>query len=200
MKKPCLYILIIFIVSLQTYGQEQRVFKQGIYTSWEELINEVPKHKLPATIQYKKVRTYNILDEIHRIAVLEVSKEKADKIGGVFAFSDGKELFINEKKPNLSQNPFFTVVEMHGANFGIYNDLFSIGLNKKIGIGEFPMYCKISGTNIIDISNKSITEIKNKKDLKKIIASDKELLEQFQSEDDKNEVIKLYIIQYLLRK
>jgi len=148
MKTPCISILFTILISVLTYGQEQRIFKKGVYTSWEELTSNSPKFELPKTIQYKKIRTYNILDEIHRIATLEVSKEKANKIGAVMAFSNGKELFVTGKKTSLSKKPFFTVVEMHSENVAIYNDLFSVGLNKKIGLGEFPMYCKISGTNI----------------------------------------------------
>jgi len=200
MKLPCLSIFFILVIIHKGYCQKQRIFKQGIYTSWEQLLSNTPQHPLPVKIQYKKIRTYNIVDEIHRMAVIEISKQKAKELGEVFAFSNGKELFINENGPNLSSGPFFTVVEMHGENYGVYNDLFSIGLNRKIGVGNFPMYCKVSGTNIINFSKQSITKVKGRNSLKKLIASDQELLKEFQSEDDKNSMIKLYVIQYLLRK
>lgn len=201
MKLPCLHLLVILLVfTIKGYTQEQRVFKQGIYTSWEELLNNTPKYTDLPSVKYKKIRTYNILDEIHRIAILDISKEKANSIGEAFAFSNGQELFINEKKTDLSKAPYFTLVEMHNKSFGISNDLFAINFNKNVGVGNFPMYCKISGTNILDFQKKIITKIKGKNSLKKFIASDPELLNQFESEDDKNEVIKLYIIQFFLRK
>jgi|GEM_PF-2950292 len=200
MKIPYLYILIVFLLFTKGYTQEQRIFKQGIYTSWEELIKNTPKYPNIPLVTYKKIKTYNILDEIHRIAVLNISGNNAKKIGNAFAFSNGKELFVNDKKTSLSKSPCFTLIEMHGKNFGIYNDLFAVSLNKKIGAGKFPMYCKISGTNILDFDKKTIIKINGKNSLKKLIASDQELLQEFESEDDKNEVIKLYIIQFLLRK
>lgn len=181
--------LFAFAVSIA-----QVSFKKGMYTSWEALTKNSPEIELTSQVAYKKVMSDQEKLEPHRIAVI-----KSDSKKNILAFSNGKELFFNAQKPELKNKPFFNHVTMYGERFGIYSSLFVIGINKNLGLGNFPMHCNVKGIALIDFQNKSITKVLNTSNLKAILKNDSELLKRFKKESKKKQKIRVYLLEYLIR-
>lgn len=195
-------LLLCFYSAIYAAEAQTKKYNQGIYTSWKQLNNNSPKFSLDLSkVTYKKVRTTNIIEsQIHKLAALGFSKEENTKIGKVLAFSNGEELFFNRKFTALKFNPYFTRVELHGANFGITDELFAVDVNKDLGIGNFPAFCKTKGLDVIDFKNQKVTPIITKKDLKSFIFLDKELSLKFTEEEEySKDLLKLYAIEYIIR-
>ena len=188
--KSITYLLLFILFS----SHAQTNFKKGIYTSWETLKANTPDSELQSEVVYKKVMTDKEKVEPHRIAVI-----KSDAKRNILAFSNGEELFFNAEKPELKNKPFFNHVTMYGERFGIYNSLFVIGINKNLGVGNFPMHCNVKGIELIDFKNNTITKVLNTSDLKAILKNDPELLRRFKKESKKNLKISLYLLEYLVR-
>ncbi len=191
MKIKIITYLLLFVCF---YSYSQTNFNKGIYTSWETLRANTPDHALQSEVVYKKVTTDQQKAEPHRIAVI-----KNDAKQSILAFSDGKELFFNEQKPDLKNKPFFNHVTMYGDRYGVYSSLFVIGINKNLGVGNFPMHCNVKGLELIDFKNGNVTKILNKGDLKNLLQNDQELLKRFKKEANKHRKIRVYLLEYLIR-
>lgn len=188
--KNCIYILFFVF----TISSAQSTFKKGMYTSWESLQKNTPDVELNSKVLYKKVTNNKQKLEPHRIAVIKSNSEKR-----ILAFSNGNELFFNARQPELKNKPFFNYVTLYGDRYGIYSSLFAIGINKNLGVGNFPMHCNVKGIELVDFKKGAITKILNTNDLKSLLVNDPELLKRFKKESKKNQKIKVYLLEYLLR-
>lgn len=82
--------------------------KKGIYKNFEEFKNNTPS----ITLDYEVLRVYKdtggILDkEETAFFQLDVTKEEGKRIGRVYGFCDGKNVYINELKPRLKRKVLF---------------------------------------------------------------------------------------------
>ncbi len=181
-------LLTFFDVAAQTS------FEKGIYTSWQSLRSNTPDLELNSKVVYKKVMTDGQKSDPHRIAVIKNESPKP-----ILGFSNGKELFLNARQPELKSKPFFNYVTMYGDRYGIYSSLFVIDFNKSIGVGKFPIHCNVKGLELVDFKNGSITKVLNTSDLKTILKNDPELLRRFKKESKKHRKIRVYLLEYLMR-
>jgi len=82
--------------------------KIGIYKNFEEFKNNSPSIKLEYQVLEAQKKTAGIFDGMKTtFFYLDISKEAAKKIGKVYGFCDGKNIFINEFKPRLKSTVLF---------------------------------------------------------------------------------------------
>ena len=182
-------------VLIAIYLQNDTLFNTGIYKSYRELKENKPSIEFNYQIS-AKMRGYGILNASGQIPYyrLDIEKEQCNSIGRILAFSDGRNLYINEDNPKISPKTEFVRTEYLGRYL-----YFEERGSTMIFIGNVPSTSYFPDQKILDINTGVVIDL-NKKTLQAIIADDIELLDQFKSDPNKVKNLKEYLIKYLERQ
>lgn len=194
-KEFVLFIIVLF--SIVSIGQGQNliisdtVYKKGIYRTFEEFRFNKPSIDLDYKIVSKK-SGYGLFGAEGSIPVyrLDVDKKVGKSIGKIFGFSDGRNIYINPSFPELSPQTDFSKIEFIREYCYFENIQIT-----RISNGSHTTETKSLSKKLIDVVRvKGITL--DKYTLRELIADDKDLLEEFNNESQKNKKLKEYVIRY----
>jgi hypothetical protein len=198
MKKIILYSFL-FGVTLITHGQglitSDTIYKAGIYRTFQEF-----KYNNPSIGLNYKTSTissgYGFLNAGGRVTFyrIDIDRKKGKSIGNVFGFCDGKNICINESNPILGPKTEFSKIEYLGK-YCYFESLYS----KPVYNGVSSSTSASLDEKIIDINSGEVISLSKNK-IQELIADDKELLDKFNNDSQKNKKLKEYIIKYLERK
>jgi len=177
--------------------------RPGIYRTFEEFRSNSPSEKLVGVVIAvdTKYRSSIFNDPyFFKSYKIDVSKEVGRDIGSVFGFCDGHRFYIARGALDSSRitNASFYEVSYIGR-FCVYD-----AINYSSSINTLPNMPVMSsfpekGVNIIEMITGE-SKVLNISRLKKIIADNTVLLEQFKKEENKSEQLKKYLIDYLIGK
>lgn len=160
------------------------------FRSLEETLANSHDTVLQETILIARAKQFGIY--YHR---LDVEKKVGKRIGKVYGFSDGNEVYINPGTPKLRRRTDFYKVEPIDR-FLHYKVVERITVPVA---GAAPAVISFPAEKLLDIEtgkSKTLTRVR----LRKLIADDIELLEAFNEEKKKSSKLKLYLETYYERK
>lgn len=191
-------IFISFLAkSQEIITDENVVLKKGIYKNFEEFKYNNPSIELNSEI-VKKSRGYGFFggEGKHIYYKIKIHKEEIKKVGKVFGYCDGKNIYISNKLKKV--NTKFEFVQYLGA-YSFFEKIITNVFVVKTGVAPntsyFYMYKNKLTKFAIDINNGAYTELTNHS-LKKIIEKDEAILNEFKKEDGKKDKIKQYLEMY----
>lgn len=172
----------------------------GIYRTFEEFRSNSPSEKFVGVIVgvETKYRSSIFNDPIFfKSYKIDVSKEIGRDLGSVFGFCDGHRIYIARAAldSSLITNAYFYEVNYIGR-YCVYD-----AINYSSSISTLPNMPIMSsfpeiGVNIIEMTTGESNVLTNGR-LKKIIADNTVLLQQFKNEENKSAHLKEYLIDYL---
>ena len=174
--------------------------KPGIYREYKEFKNNNPSIKLDFQIVNEQVD----LSEVSSLKVyaLDIPKDKSREIGNVFGFCDGKRIFIVSSEGNILPNDLhkfvFYKVEFL-LKYAVYDALQNnteFTMNGGNGAMQMGGMYQTKKTVFFNFETGEITTLTKNK-LKEILSDKPELLEKFKKQDNKNDYLKKYLIDYL---
>lgn len=126
--KPTTTFLVIIITLIGVFTTNAQEFttnnsssnlKRGIYRTFEEFKNNNPSIELTHKIVQIQKNTGGIIEKQKTTFYhLHIDKDAAKKIGKVYGFSDGENMYINELNPKLKPKVLFMRVAFIG-NYGV---------------------------------------------------------------------------------
>ena len=193
-------ILLLFIASFILFKSDKQEYivdkevalKPGFYRNFQEFKTNSPSvafHNYPLTTVSKG---YGFLNATGEVVYYRVSMEKslAKKIGNVYGFCDGKNIYLNPEISLFRPNLKFTKLDYLGR-YCYYEDLGY----KSVPTGNGMASNTYLDEKALDINTGEIISL-SKKTLKEIMTNDAQLLEDFTNETKKNKVLKAYLISY----
>ncbi len=114
-------LLLLFVGCILLNAQdiattESIGLKKGIYKNFEEFKNNSPSIPLNYKVIKIDYETGGILERKEALLYqLKITKEEGKKIGRVYGFSDGKNVYINEYMPKLRPVVLFSKVGFIGS-------------------------------------------------------------------------------------
>jgi hypothetical protein len=177
-------------VLMAVYLQNSNKYQPGVYRNFEEMKYNNPS----APIQYKvysSVLKIGLGPNAEQVTLyqLDLTRSQAKELGKLFGFSDGKNLYI-EQKEGIGLRKDFIKIENYGK-YGYFEDVIHI----LIGTTIIP----VNTLNLIDMNSGEIILI-DKKQLKELLKDDPTLLEEFNNEAHKDKKLKDFLIRYLEKK
>ncbi len=129
--KPLTILLAIgiFVTNVvTTYAQTATPLKKGIYRTFEEFRNNAPSIELRYDITSVEKNTGGVVKGTQTIFyALDTHKYTAQKIGRVYGFCDGKNVYINEYRPKLKASTLFMKVQKVG-NYSVFEYKTTAGM------------------------------------------------------------------------
>ncbi|MBQ4820975.1 hypothetical protein [Aquimarina sp. MMG016] len=180
------------------------ILKKGIYKNYDEFKTNTPSIPFSYEINSKK-RSRIRLGSIEKTTYyrIKIDRKKSKKIGSVFGFCDGKNIYIKYLHP-FSANPTKFLAKLSSKTefrkierIGKYAYFENISIDNSTGIVAGPNFNTFE-RKLLDIEDGEIIRLA-KQNVKRIIADDKELLESFKNESNKKKKIKEYIKKYIQR-
>jgi hypothetical protein len=167
------------------------VKKPGIYKTFEEFRSNAPSIPLQGKITPSEIK-FKVKSELATLTSykLDIPKEEAKKIGGVFGFSDGSTFYVtlNYKDPGRVNNAEFYALEYLGR-YCIYDAMMISTLDNHTYHDK--------RTFMLDLNTGDAQLITSAR-LKRIIADNKELLAEFKAVGKNDEETrKAYLLRYL---
>ena len=198
MKK--LILIVLFLGTVKAYAQYPIITdsekKPGIYRNYEEFKNNKPSLKLDYQIISKQID----FSEVSSIKVysLDIPKEESREIGDVFGFCDGKQIFMVSSEEDVLHKFVFYKVEylLKYAVFDAMASNIEFTMTGQGGAMEMGGINQSKKTMIVDFETGIITTLTKGK-LKEILSDKPQLLEKFKKQDNKNDYLKKYLIDYL---
>lgn len=166
--------------------------KPGFYRNFQEFKTNSPSvafNNYPLTTISKG---YGFLNATGEVVYYKVSMEKsvAKKIGNVYGFCDGKNIYLNPEISMFRPNMKFSKLEYLGR-YCYFEDL----MYKSVPTGNGMASNTYLAEKALDINTGEITTL-SKKNLREIMANDAQMLADFTNETKKNKVLKEYLISY----
>jgi hypothetical protein len=167
------------------------VKKPGIYKTFEEFRSNAPSLPLQGKITPSEIK-FKVRSELASLTTykLDIPKEEAKKIGGVFGFSDGSKFYVtlNYKDPGRVNNAEFYELEYLGS-YCIYDAVVISSLDNHTFHDK--------RTFMLDLYTGDALLITATR-LKRILAGNAELLAEFKTADKKDEETrKAFLLRYL---
>lgn len=137
MKPNTIFLTVLFtIVGIISLNAQEFIIsnstsnlKRGIYRSFEEFKNNAPSLELEHEILKTKKKTGGIIKGNETTFYhLNVGKNAAKKIGKVYGFSDGENIYINEFNPKLKPKVLFMKIGFAG-NYCVFEYKTSNNVN-----------------------------------------------------------------------
>jgi hypothetical protein len=173
----------------------------GIYRTFEEFRTNAPSEKLVGVIVGvdNEYRTSLFSDPyFFKSYKIDVSKEVARDLGSVFGFCDGHKVYIvnsTAQSERISTTSFFEVNYL--GKYCVYDAInYTTYMNSMPGMPGMVTTTPYKAVNIIEM-NTGDSKVLTRSRLKKIIADNKVLLEQFKKEEEKSDHLKEYLLDYL---
>ena len=197
MKKLVLFIL--FLVFTKAFAQYPIISdlekKAGIYRDFNEFKNNNPSIKLDYPVMSEQINFSEVSSL--KVYALDISKKQSREIGNVFGFCDGQSIFIGASAGDLHKFAFYKVEYL--LKYAVFdaaqdNTQFVVGgANGALQMGN--SYQTKKTLICIFESGEILTLTKNR--LKEFLSDKPELLEKFKKQDNKNDYLKKYLIDYL---
>ncbi len=173
-------------------GTKQRT---GIYRSFEEIKYNSPGEEFNYTV--KKRKAGRIGSKYYYTYRLIMGRNIRDRIGQIYGFYDGEDLYINlhTKPRNLRRSTDFVKAENIGIFY--YMEVFQ---SIYFTTGKYSSW--VHNSTLEKVIHKDSGEAINltKSSLKQLIGEDTELVEEFEQENRKSEKLRVYLIKYINRK
>ncbi len=171
-------------VLMAVYLQNLNKFQPGVYRNFEEMKYNNPS----APIENKIFSNVVKLGGQQQVTFykLDRTRSQAKEQGKLFGYSDGKNLFI-EQREGMGLRKNFVKIENFGK-YGYFEDIQHV----QAGTTTYP----ILRLYLIDMNSGEIT-LMDKKHVKELLAADPILLEEFNNESKKDKKLKEYLIRYL---
>ncbi|GAA4308134.1 hypothetical protein GCM10023183_24540 [Nibribacter koreensis] len=165
----------------------ERVYKPGIYKTFEEFKFNNPSFIFNYSIEqiYKPYGSVLSSGSVNHYR-MNIDKPMGKSIGSVFGFSDGTNIYVNTSNSTLSPKLDFYKIDLLGQ----YCYYEFVGMNNIGGSNLLQLV-----RNVIDIESGKVTVL-GKKEVKKLIAKDKELVAMYEKEEKKLDKSKEYIKKY----
>lgn len=190
-------IALLIVLSVNTYGQTK--YQKGIYLSYEEIIQNKPSANYNVELEKRtegEIKMNGGND--YQLNPLDKSTDRAELKKVVDAYSDGENLYLNctkleiskwyakvisDKKYFVFSGSFPNKYKEYGLELDKLPFMFG-GLGgglsaMKLAMLRFPYIMEKSTKKITLVSEKNITEI---------LANDKELLEKYNQDSQKNKM------------
>jgi hypothetical protein len=154
--------------------------KKGIYKTYKEFKFNSPSISLDCDIQAELIVYTNLLQSAtytnrDTFYTLKIEKEKANEIGPVWGFCDGKNVYVNRETSISSGKVIFKPYsKFYKILFTGRYCYFSLGYRSGGGFTH--------GILAIDFNTGELLEL-NRNKLKKYISKDKELLQDYNNEE-----------------
>lgn len=171
-------------VLMAIYLQNLTIFQPGVYNRFEEMKYNNPSSPLESKIYSRVVRLSGSQQVTYY--TLDMTRNQAKDLGGLFGFSDGKYQYIRQSGGAILKKEFVRI-DNYGK-YGYFEDVDYILVNSVL--------VPYLTFNLIDMNSGDITRI-DKKHLREYLAEDRKLLEAFNNESQKDKKIKEYLIRYL---
>ena len=190
--KTLIAILLIFTTQLVAKAQNLIInktkFNRGIYLTFEEFKLDSPSIAFNYNIK-EKIRNIGGIFSSNSITTykIEIERKEAEKIGSIYGFSDGKNVYIKPALEILTPNREFYKVE----NFGRYCHFKDIVSSYMYGGSSVRFFCD----RYIDLKTGVELELNNK-EMIKLLKDDETLLEEFKNETSKKSKYFNYIMKY----
>lgn len=193
MKNTVLFLLFATatLTAFSQARQREVVLKDqpvNIYRTLEQVVNDQPESSVCADVA--------ILPQEHGVTYhrLLVNRKEGRKIGRVYAFSIGNEapIFINPSNPKLRKGKNFYGTERIGdfINFATVGEVWIPGDN-----GRPPYRFTYPREELLEVSSGK-TKLLTRKQLKRIISDDRQLLAEFKVEEAKSIMLIPYLKEY----
>lgn len=201
-------ILVIFIISLSfnCFAQypilNDSIKNRGIYRSFNEFKNNKPSITLNYNIKVSSETIFgNWGKEKINFYSLDISKEQSKEIGAVYGFSDGTNFYITANKDQqptseLPHKPAFYKLSVL-AKYPYLEILIDNGMKSSQNGGVFIATSTARINLAVLFFETGIVKELTKSVLKEILVDKPELLEKFKKQENKNDFLKKYLIEYL---
>lgn len=175
-------------VLLAIYLQNDENYKPGIFKSFDEFRYGNPSGELDYQIINSKQNYWKRELDYYK---LDINKKNRQALGKIFGFSDGKDVYIDFTYPRLNSNPEFVKMEY------LYKYCyFEYIKNIPIYAGSVVTIAPTVIRTLLDINTGEVLVL-NRQTLKKILANDQVLSEEFNNFPGKDKVLKEFLIKYL---
>jgi len=188
-------IITAFLISGCLLGMAQQLIiyatehKAGIYKTFEEFKYNNPSVPFHYPVR-KKTKKFP-----HKVIVttckIDIGREDGNKIGKVFGFCDGVDVFINTESPELSSWTVFTKIEY----FGKYCYYREVG-SAYSGGGFDGTGGKYLTEKIIKIQTGE-NQVISTFNLEDLFADDPEYLAEYRSDEKRYKKLQFYLQKYL---
>ena len=180
------------LLAIYLHSDPDKVVPAGVYQNFSALKYRNPAY--PYTYSFTKKKVGTPIRKIYHYQ-LNVSRNERKRIGEVYAFSDGEDMYINiapRSKRIGSSTRFAKAEDLKVFYFFEYYETTAVP-NQYGGI-----YADSWKKKLIDKrSGKVITVNRNR--LQQIIMDDPELSDEFRQESSKSKKLKEYLIRYVDR-
>ena len=119
--------LVLFLTLIDINAQNliinDTIYRVGIYRTFEEFKFNKPSiaFNYNVVINIHSYSKFNIAQQIALYKIM-INKKIGKSIGNVFGFSNGKNVYINDRSPKLSPKTDFSKIEYFGI-FCYYNEI-----------------------------------------------------------------------------
>ena len=197
MKILLLFIATLFIVKSdkQEFIVDKKVaLKPGFYRNFEEFKTNNPSVAFANYPITKVSRGYGFLNSAGEIASYRVVMDKsaAKKIGNVYGFCDGKNIYINPEITLFKPKKEFAKLEYLGR-YCYYEE--RVLQTVYTGMGTGSSTGPVLEEKALDINTGKII-ILSKKTIREIMVNDTQLMADFTNDSKKRKVLKEYLINY----
>lgn len=201
MKK--LVLTILFLVAAKAFAQYPIISdlekKPGVYKDYNEFKNNNPSIKLEYPIINKQIE-FSETSSL-KVYALDIPKKESREIGNVFGFCDGKRIFMVSSEgimPDDLHKFVFYKIEylLKYAIFDAVQNNVEFTMTGTNGAMQMGNTNQTKSTFIFDFEKGEIIKLTKTK-LKEILTDKPELLEKFKKQENKNDYLKKYLIDYL---